>query len=239
MWTVYFDETYQCSYYQNNSTFETQWEKPDVHHEQILDGYNDYKFKYVENQDYLPENINIKTVKDSTSSKKSFQLDRIQQNMKIRYDESTNRNEIKHDYLNMAKLYKLYRPYSDPDNDEVSCILCESCIVTDVFFPCHHRCVCKNCIESEQIIVESKLPTNPKGFSNCSLCASVIQLILPFEYGLEVEKYWEWVYEIPIKLPKHFLKEFQQSADIIKAVYIDDKESNNENVNCSEFCSMS
>jgi hypothetical protein len=104
--------------------------------------------------------------------------------------------ELNRDYLDMARLYKLQRPYSDKNHTK-KCLLCQKRKASHVFFPCEHRCVCKKCIDSEDICVESKLLTQEHGFCNCPLCATIIKKILPFQHGKEVEKYWSWVYEVP------------------------------------------
>jgi len=142
------------------------------------------------------------------------------------------------DYIGLAKIYKLQRPYSDP-NYKAICLLCRSNIVEDAFFPCEHHCVCRACITKENICEEKQLRKNPKGYINCSLCASVIKLILPLDGGKEVDKYWNWVYDEKVELPKGFMKDFRHSAAVIQAVYIDDKDNDKEDKHGSTFCCIS
>lgn len=139
----------------------------------------------------------------------------------------------------MARMYKIYRPYSDPDYEAI-CVLCHKRKATDVFFPCEHRCVCRTCIQTEQICDENAFKLNPNGYCNCSLCAEVIKIILPFERGLEVEKYWQWVYQDKIEMPAGFMKNFRHSAAVIKAVYMDSKEDGviGEESGSTSFCAI-
>lgn len=123
------------------------------------------------------------------------------------------------DYVHMARMYKLTRPYSDPDYTAL-CVLCHTNFADMVFFPCEHRCVCSECIHNESICADKEMETTPHGYCNCSLCAGIIKLILPSEGGAEVEKYWDWVYEEQIPLPSTFLRNFRHSAGVIRAVHV-------------------
>ena len=142
------------------------------------------------------------------------------------------------DYLNMARLYKLNRPYSDPNYFGL-CVLCHTNFADMVFFPCEHRCVCSECILKENICSDSQLNYVTDGYCNCSLCATIIKLILPSEGGLEVEKYWEWVYEEPVPLPKKFMKTFRHSAGVISAVHIRDTTNSDSFENSFQKCNVS
>lgn len=145
------------------------------------------------------------------------------------------------DYLHMARMYKLTRPYSDPSYFGL-CVLCHTNFADMVFFPCEHRCLCQECVEKENICSDSQLEQTPHGYCNCSLCASVIKLILPSEGGAEVEQYWNWVYEEPPKLPNNFLRNFRHSAAVINAVHVR-THKNSSNIdsfeNASRGCSIS
>jgi hypothetical protein len=123
------------------------------------------------------------------------------------------------DYVHMAHMYKLTRPYSDPAFLGM-CVLCHTNFADMVFFPCEHRCLCSECVDKEHICSESQMESIRDGYCNCSLCASVIKLILPSEGGAEVGKYWDWVYEEPVKLPNNFLRNFKHSAAVIRAVHV-------------------
>jgi hypothetical protein len=133
--------------------------------------------------------------------------------------------KLNQDYNNLARLYKLQRPYSNPKYKAL-CVLCHKNYVKDVFFPCEHHCVCRKCIKTENICDERGLAKNPNGYCNCSLCAGIIKLILPLEGGKEVQKYWNWVYEEKVVLPPAFMKDFRHSSAVIKAVYLEEKEEN-------------
>eukprot|EP00600_Ochromonadales_sp_CCMP1393_P011901 CAMPEP_0175001546 /NCGR_PEP_ID=MMETSP0005-20121125/3191_1 /TAXON_ID=420556 /ORGANISM="Ochromonas sp., Strain CCMP1393" /LENGTH=122 /DNA_ID=CAMNT_0016256439 /DNA_START=94 /DNA_END=462 /DNA_ORIENTATION=- len=100
------------------------------------------------------------------------------------------------------------RAYSDPEQYAL-CVLCRTNYADQVFFPCEHRCVCGDCVKREQICSDSQLEQLPHG----------IKLILPSEGGLEVEKYWNWVYEEPVPLPPRFIRDWRHSAAVIRAVH--------------------
>ena len=133
---------------------------------------------------------------------------------------------FKQDYLNLARIYKLERPYSDP-NSLIACILCHEEHANVVFFPCQHRCICKACLVKENICTEGQF-TKAGGYCNCSLCAAVIKHILPFEHGAEVERYWQWVLQEQVPLPPGFMRNFRHSAAVIKAVYMNDDDDDDE-----------
>eukprot|EP01038_Epipyxis_sp_PR26KG_P011205 gene11205-15029_t len=132
------------------------------------------------------------------------------------------------DYIGMAKIYHLQIPYADRRHNPL-CVLCNESYPEDVFFPCEHKCVCRKCILQNAIVIDSKLKTTPNGYSNCSLCAAIIKLILPYENGAEIEKYWNWVYEVRTELPSGFKKNFRHSASVIKAVYMNDNDHQKNN----------
>lgn len=125
------------------------------------------------------------------------------------------------DYENMARLYRLQRPYADPHYD-AACVLCYQNFAEDVFFPCEHHCVCRKCIYTEKICEERMLHKLPDGYINCSLCAAIIKRILPLNGGREVDDYWAWVLEERPELPREFLRNFKHSAGVIEAVYVSD-----------------
>eukprot|EP01033_Poteriospumella_lacustris_P002345 gene2345-1710_t len=125
------------------------------------------------------------------------------------------------DYENMARLYRLQRPYADPHYD-AACVLCYQNFAEDVFFPCEHHCVCRKCIYAEKICEERMLHKFPDGYINCSLCAAIIKRIVPLNGGREVDEYWAWVLEERPELPREFLRNFKHSAGVIEAVYVSD-----------------
>ena len=139
---------------------------------------------------------------------------------------------FKQDYLNLARIYKLERPYSDP-NSLIACILCHEEHANVVFFPCQHRCICKACLVKENICTEGQF-TKAGGYCNCSLCAAVIKHILPFEHGAEVERYWQWVLQEQVPLPPGFMRNFRHSAAVIKAVYMNDEYDDDDDASDEE-----
>jgi hypothetical protein len=87
------------------------------------------------------------------------------------------------DYLHHAALYKINRPYSDP-NAQSRCVLCRKSECNQVFFPCEHRVCCSSCISKENIYeFGSEMNMNANGHCNCPLCGGIIKKILPFEHG--------------------------------------------------------
>ena len=57
-------------------------------------------------------------------------------------------------------------------------------------------------------------------FCNCPLCGSVIKKILESKGGREKEEYWTWALEIAPSLPPGFMRNFNHSAGVITAVYV-------------------
>jgi hypothetical protein len=137
------------------------------------------------------------------------------------------------DYIHMARTYLMQRPYSDPKAKNI-CVLCRKNYADYVFFPCEHCCCCRTCIETEHICSDADLEFLPDGYCNCSLCATVIKLILPSEGGAEVDAYWNWVYEESVPLPPKFMKNFRHSAGVIQAVYAQNNPSSDSFENASK-----
>jgi hypothetical protein len=146
------------------------------------------------------------------------------------------------DYLDMARLYRLQRPYSDKKVSH-TCVLCFKRKATHVFFPCDHCCVCEDCVKAEEICPDSKLSSKAHGCCNCSLCGTVIKKILPFENGKEIDKYWLWIYEYNSPLPEGFMKNFKHSAGVIETVHVnhndDDDNSSNASTSSGASCTIS
>jgi len=112
------------------------------------------------------------------------------------------------DYVHLARQYKVQRPYSDPTTAQ-QCVLCRRLDATHVLFPCEHRCLCGGCIVSESICADSQMEEGADGHCNCPLCATIIKKIMPAEGGAEVEKYWQWVYEIRPLLSDKFMRNWK------------------------------
>lgn len=135
------------------------------------------------------------------------------------------------DYLGLAYLYKIQRPYSD-HNYKAVCVLCHQRPAQDVFFPCEHRCVCRSCIKSERFVEDRLMAKTEGGYNMCPLCASTIKRVLPHEHGKEVAKYWAWVEEIAPELPPGFLRKFRHSAGVLESVYITGTFQSETDTNC-------
>ena len=135
------------------------------------------------------------------------------------------------DYLGLAYIYKIQRPYSD-HNYKAVCVLCHQRPAQDVFFPCEHRCVCRSCIKSERFVEDRLMAKTEGGYNMCPLCACTIKLVLPHEHGKEVAKYWDWVEEIAPELPPGFLRKFRHSAGVLEAVYITGTFQSETDTNC-------
>lgn len=240
-WYCYFDDTQQAYYYYNEADGSSQWHHPSS----TDDPYTLYEDDYVEEgnamaqkvadmlqlsqQDevgiaaYTPYTYDAYNEKnnDFAISSDYYVNERVNLNARPSNEEKLVRNK---DYMALARAYKYQRPYSDPQYKAI-CLLCHKNECTDVFFPCQHRCVCHNCIISESICDELtylKQGDKGDGYFMCSLCAEVIKKILPSEHGLEVQKYWDWVYEERVQMPRDFMRTFKHSAAIIEAVYMND-----------------
>ena len=129
------------------------------------------------------------------------------------------------DYVGLAHVYKLQRPYSDHRSNP-ACVLCHKASAVHVFFPCEHRCVCATCMVSENFCEEQHMTSS--GYCICPLCADSIKRILPHEGGAEVEKYWAWVEEISPALPPGFVRSFGHSSSILQTIYVDKTEVSTE-----------
>jgi hypothetical protein len=138
---------------------------------------------------------------------------------KIRQDKDVPVGGRNQDYLGLARMYKLQRPYSD-HNFKATCVLCHQRPSQDVFFPCEHRCVCRACIKSERVVEDRLMSKTLGGYCLCPLCATTIKRILPHEHGREVTRYRAWVEEIVPELPPGFLRKWNHSAAALEAVYV-------------------
>mmetsp|Transcript_3992 Transcript_3992/g.4076 ORF Transcript_3992/g.4076 Transcript_3992/m.4076 type:complete len:316 (-) Transcript_3992:226-1173(-) len=139
-------------------------------------------------------------------------------------------------YLGEAKQFREQRRFYR-SKEQIICVICKKLDADHVFFPCEHRSVCSACIERENFCADSQMDKSRDGYCMCPICANPIKLILPFENGVETEKYWEWVSEIRPYLSSAFKRDFRHSAAVIQKVYIDDNLPQKEN--CSIACTIS
>lgn len=131
------------------------------------------------------------------------------------------------DYLNLARIHKIQVPfYANNVQSRPLCVLCNKEGPLDVLFPCEHRSVCRTCIKKEGVVPIHDMNKVPNGHCNCPLCSSIIKLILPWEQGEEVEKYWKWIEEIKPELPQNFMRNWRHSAAIIQKCYVEDNQYN-------------
>lgn len=225
---------YESEYQQDNdATFDDY--HYDYDYEQSWEDYETYK------QDDFEANVDESAERDHElmPTIKATERENRAVNVRKRTERQVTVGGKNQDYLGLAAQYKQTRPYSDP-NFYAVCVLCNVHEAEDVFFPCEHRCVCRACLQREHIVSESMMKNQVDGHCYCSLCATVIKLILPAECGLEVDKYWDWVYEVPVPLPKGFLKNFKHSAGVIRSVYCDEHgHDDDSNERKSEICSIS
>jgi WW domain len=144
------------------------------------------------------------------------------------------------DYINMARTYKVQRPYSD-SRITMKCVLCQVNDSNQVLFPCEHRCLCDDCVRKEEICTEKEMNSLKEGHGhcNCPLCATIIKRILPYENGREIEKYWEWVYEIPPPISKEFMRNWKHSAAVIQKCWVQDNDDSSGSSTKSGTCSLS
>lgn len=214
-WTEHYDESLSAYYYYNNMTGISQWEKPE---------------NYQENNEIKKKPL-IKKNKQSNS--RIVPVDDVQKigNFEKINSEEEEPDQPKQDYLGLAKIYKIQQPYRDYSS-EVKCILCHKKKPTSVLYPCQHRCICDDCLESEAICSVEDIAKNSNGFCNCPLCGTIIKKILCADSGLDEEVYWKWVLEVNPPLPDDFMKNFRHSAAVIQKVYIDENIRMKQPQNC-------
>ena len=237
LWYEYFDEESENYYYFNSMDDTTQWERPVNRYGEAVDFV---PFESVNTVDPLQEthkgedwldllerNAGPTDIERSNlpqpqrDLKHSSSLPEDFSNKKVR--DRDFRGDCSKDYIGLAKIYHLEKEYRQKKRN-IKCILCFQNMCSEVFFPCEHMCVCKACIQKENICEEFSLQ-HDDGFPYCPLCNSVIKKIIRYEKGKEVEKYWDWVYEMSPQLPKGFMRDFRHSAAIIQKIYIDERDA--------------
>ena len=242
-WIEHYDESHQASYYYNSVTNETSWEKPaevTVQSCYSLDESgenNPLKAHY--------ENGKVKPKTESRRNLKKIVPSDIEQAERITSQASAE-ERTQQDYIGLSKLYVIQRPYSDHTSD-VKCVLCRvNMNPRQVFYPCQHRCVCDDCITSQQVCAMADMAQFPSGFCNCPLCGQIIKRILPAEEGgKDEDRYWEWVLEVKPPLPDGFMKGFRHSAAIIQKVHIEEnvkiarRKARKEKYRCYPLCAIS
>jgi len=111
------------------------------------------------------------------------------------------------DYVSIASEYRNTSQYRKLD-EAVVCVLCHTHTVTTVFFPCQHKCVCKVCIDLNNI----GKPSVEGSWLFCSICNEQIKLALEHD-GEEVVKYWAWVNAVKPPMPPNFVKNFTKKSN--------------------------
>ena len=222
-WSCYFDHLHQSFYYHNDEDGVTQWERPYQYAKYESTRYNG---KNRTSASPMPQHM-LQSVPSSAQSHfvdtnngtlngdvenddakhtaPSYSPEEGHHFSVHQFASSPVEYQTKRDYLEMARLYTLQRPYNNDSNSK-SCLLCRMNQATHVFFPCEHRCVCEGCIEYEEICSHSDILSRAHGCCSCPLCAAVIKRIIPFDNGHEIEEYWSWIYEYPPRLPENFKK---------------------------------
>jgi hypothetical protein len=259
-WIATYDNNYNCMYYHNMTTGESQWhhprEPPPSHvemgsHTESAVALGDGTQAEATHQEHggLPSHL---TGDDDASLSLSEDEPEGLNNLKIKgqigesLEENTSMSAKQargpsvggksQDYLHLAQTYKNQRVYCDSRAD-LTCVLCRQRLCLDVFFPCQHRCVCPECIVTHQICEHQHLILIPNGFFNCPLCGTIIKKIIPSAGGEEVEEYWKWVHAVNPELPEGFMRNFRHSAAVIEKIYMHDIEDTNQTK--SKTCNIS
>jgi hypothetical protein len=220
-WTKHYDESTSTYYYHNYQTGISQWEEPNsVNENQSIIKKKPFAKKSTKS------NSKIVPVIDSeqpTSSDHSAAVP--PQTTKKEEDEES--DQPKQNYLALAKIYEIQKPYREYDS-KISCVLCHKNRPQRVLYPCQHRVICDQCLESEAICSFDEMGETLNGFCNCPLCGTILKRILPADDGREEEIYWNWVLEVKPPLPENFMTNFRHSAAIIQKVHIDENRRINQ-----------
>ena len=227
-WSCHFDNFQQSIYYYNENDDVTQWERPYQCETQLSLAEHDpmwYDVKSCRAASQMPQHMlqsapssaQSHFIEDNCAFYSDMEVDETIYTSRsnspeeghhfsvYRFASSPIEYQTKRDYLEMARLYILQRPYNN-GNYNKTCVLCRMNQATHVFFPCEHICVCEGCIENEEICSDSDILSKAHGCCTCPLCAAVIKIIILSDNGNEIEKYWSWIYEFPPCLPENFEK---------------------------------
>lgn len=258
-WVATYDSNFNCMYYHNMATGESQWHHPlepppsqlavDSNTETaISQGYLTTADKVHKEIEGLPTHLtrdddaSLSLSEDEpcdvTDLKKKEQVDELSctnVSNSIKQARGPSVGGKSQDYLHLAQTYKNQRLYCDKRVDLV-CVLCRQRLCLDVLFPCQHRCVCPECIVMHQICEHQHLILIPNGFFNCPLCGTIIKKIIPSAGGEEVEEYWKWVHAVNPELPEGFMRNFRHSSAVIEKIYMQKEDSSQAK---SKACSIS
>jgi hypothetical protein len=234
-WTKHYDESLSAYYYYNHETGVSQWEQPlNIEKED-----NQVPLKQKPMKKTNPRNSKIIPLNDSdqpTSSDHSAVVapaaaapplktaDKKEGGVGVEEEES---DQPKQNYLALAKIYEIQKPYRDY-HSKILCVLCHKNQPERVLYPCQHRAICDQCLESESICSLDQMNEKLHGFCNCPLCGTILKRILPADEGREEEIYWNWVLEVKPPLPDNFMKNFRHSAAIIQKIHIDENQRVNQ-----------
>lgn len=134
------------------------YKEEDIPEEEIdYNDYDDYLYDNTDNNNnnnneynneyYTKDSYQFNIDNDNHNDNNDFYNDKIEdERIILLEDRKFESNKVegsvstKHDYYNMARLYRLNRKYCDP-NYKAVCVLCHDNYCVDVFFPCEHRCV--------------------------------------------------------------------------------------------------
>mmetsp|Transcript_17787 Transcript_17787/g.18532 ORF Transcript_17787/g.18532 Transcript_17787/m.18532 type:complete len:299 (+) Transcript_17787:72-968(+) len=244
-WLRYYDEKASTHYYYNTKTGVSQWNKPII--ETQIENSSKESIKDIKEEIENQKNMNIKNKPIAkNSSKKNSQIIPINSNNQVHGKinpsgggEDDDEGVIKQDYIGLAKIYQVQKPYRDY-NSNALCILCRKNSLESVLYPCQHRCVCNQCIRIEIICSAEDLVRFPQGHCNCPLCGTIIKKILPAEKdGHDEVTYWNWVLEVKPPLPDDFMKKFKHSAAVIKKVHIEENMKQRDKKNSNNCCIIS
>jgi hypothetical protein len=135
---------------------------------------------------------------------------------------AANGRKLNKDYATLAAVYSQQQYYRyTPENDNVQCYLCEAQTENqgceDVFFPCEHRCVCRNCIKEFGIGPPGcNAKSGKDGGEWCHYCPVCKQMIAKVVSVDKVKNVVRDYGSLP-NLPDNFPQLFQESASMLKA----------------------
>mmetsp|Transcript_15081 Transcript_15081/g.27786 ORF Transcript_15081/g.27786 Transcript_15081/m.27786 type:complete len:293 (-) Transcript_15081:107-985(-) len=126
------------------------------------------------------------------------------------------KHRLQKNYFALAREHRERMPYTRQLDtrhfqcENLKCVLCEEVKPIRVFFPCDHMCVCEGCLKEHNINSQHQSkPSRSEPWTSCPLCMSDIKLMLVYDYGNEIDVYWQWVYSSKPKLPARFLRKFK------------------------------
>jgi ankyrin repeat protein len=147
VWTMQFDPSTGYNYYYNHQSGESTWEKPDG-----------YDFEDGEEVPIPSSGAASKGGGGDSTSESKMTLDTTPAIVK--------------DYVDFAKKYGEQKKYLDAGKltePSVQCMVCNKRLVSCLFLPCEHACVCDHCIKKHNIGPQKVKSSSSKHASDASL----------------------------------------------------------------------